>query len=261
MAESDMNKTKAYNRFQDFFESGHYVAVKNDLYNYRLRQRAVANALEEEKIETLLEIGSGMSPIVTDRPRVLYSDLSFTAMRTLKSIQPSGWYVVADGTQMPFTDQAFSHAVISEVLEHIENDEAVVRELARVLKPKGRVVVTFPHRRFYYTNDDRYVEHVRRYELEDMESRLARAGFTTLLVRKVLGPLEKLTMSTVVAGISFAERVRGPAKNGGGLSWWVSALRRPFKWANQLYMPLVRLDARVMPQSLAAVLLIKAEKR
>ena len=35
---------------------------------------------------------------------------------------------------------------------------------------------------------------------------------------------------------------------------------RFFKWANRFYMLLAWIDARIMPRSLSAVLLIKAEK-
>jgi SAM-dependent methyltransferase len=54
---------------------------------------------------------------------------------------------VADGRALPFVDGAFDHAFSISVLEHIEEagDAEALRELARVVQPGGRVLVTLPH--------------------------------------------------------------------------------------------------------------------
>jgi SAM-dependent methyltransferase len=59
---------------------------------------------------------------------------------------------VADGRALPFEDASFDHASSVSVLEHIPEpgDEQALRELARVTRPGGRVVVTLPHAREYH---------------------------------------------------------------------------------------------------------------
>src|SRR5712691_5811215 len=54
---------------------------------------------------------------------------------------------VADGRALPFEDGSFDHAYSVSVLEHIPEpgDEQALRELARVTKLGGRVIVTLPH--------------------------------------------------------------------------------------------------------------------
>ncbi|HEU0305158.1 MAG TPA: class I SAM-dependent methyltransferase, partial [Gaiellaceae bacterium] len=54
---------------------------------------------------------------------------------------------VADGRALPFGDASFDHACSISVLEHIEEpgDSEALRELARVVRPGGRVLVTLPH--------------------------------------------------------------------------------------------------------------------
>ncbi len=52
--------------------------------------------------------------------------------------------VRGDALRLPFVDAAFDRVVASEVLEHIADDTAAMRELARVLRPGGTMAVTVP---------------------------------------------------------------------------------------------------------------------
>ena len=119
--------------FDGFFEDSKYVAFKNLLYNYLLRKRAVEKALQGDVPELILEVGSGISPVMTRTRRIIYSDLSFTAMKALKQSLGRGWYVVTDGMHLPFQSAVFSHTVSSEVLEHLKDDQGAINEMARVM--------------------------------------------------------------------------------------------------------------------------------
>ena len=251
-------------RFEEFFVEDSYVALKNYLYNYLERKRAINRALDAEGGQ-ILEVGSGLSPIVTDRDNVIYSELSFTALRTLKGLNAKGHYVVADGTRLPFASSSLSHVICSEVLEHIENDQTAIDELARVLEREGRAYITVPHRMFYFAADDRYVHHFRRYEIAEMTEKLRVAGLRVRRTKKVLGPLEKITMFTVVmlfSGMHNLSRSRGPRQSRPtAVGAVMRAVVRPiFKWAHRGYAVLARLDAWVMPRALATVILFEAAK-
>ncbi len=50
----------------------------------------------------------------------------------------------ADATRLPFADSTIDKIICSEVLEHIEHYESVLREIDRVLKPKGILAVSVP---------------------------------------------------------------------------------------------------------------------
>jgi SAM-dependent methyltransferase len=53
-------------------------------------------------------------------------------------------FVIADAEHLPFRDGAFDKVVCTEVLEHIPDDRAGVRELVRVLRPGGDIAVSVP---------------------------------------------------------------------------------------------------------------------
>ena len=62
------------------------------------------------------------------------------------------------------------------VLEHITDDEAVLRAWGRKLKPSGQVFVYVPAFQVLYTSMDRKVGHVRRYTRGELQRKLERAG-------------------------------------------------------------------------------------
>jgi SAM-dependent methyltransferase len=248
------------NRFDDFFQEPVYLSLKNHLYNYQVRKRAVRECLRGQGEGMTLEVGSGISPISPATERTVYTELSFSALRFLKAQQGAGQYVVADATMLPFKERAFQNIVCSEVLEHIEDDLGAVAEMAAALEKGGRLIVTFPHRRDFFAVDDRFVGHHRRYELQEMLGILEKSGLRTLSVGKVLGPLEKITMwcaVTLLSLFSFAGQSSTPT---GGRLHPPSGLVHIFEVLNRLYAGLARIDARIVPTRLAMVLVAVAER-
>lgn len=61
--------------------------------------------------------------------------------------------ITGDAQNLPFDEATFDRVVCSEVLEHLPDDARAVRELARVLKPGGDLVVTVPCASFPFTWD------------------------------------------------------------------------------------------------------------
>jgi SAM-dependent methyltransferase len=52
----------------------------------------------------------------------------------------------AAGELLPFPGEAFDLVLSHEVLEHVQDDRAAVREMVRVLRPAGRLVIFVPNR-------------------------------------------------------------------------------------------------------------------
>jgi len=251
------------NRFEDFFTDDAYVSLKNHLYNYLLRRRAVQKHLQTEREALILEVGTGLSPMAEASDRMIYSELSFQAIRTLKRSQGRGCFVVTDATHLPFRGASFSQVIASEVLEHIPWDRLALREIASVMKPGGSLILTFPHRRSYFAVDDRFANHLRRYELDEMKANLDEMGLKTVEIQKVLGPLEKITMMAVITLIPLFEHFRKEERY---CTRWEGAMSSGFavtifRAMNRLFAALVWLDARLAPRCLSSVLLIRAVKQ
>ena len=96
-----------------------------------------------------------------------------------------GRAVRADLLSLPFPDASFDVVMASEVLEHIPADEIAMAEIARVVRPGGRVAVTVPRfwpERVCWALSDEYHDvaggHVRIYRGDVLAERLQRAGLT-----------------------------------------------------------------------------------
>lgn len=93
-----------------------------------------------------------------------------------------------DACNLPFADDSFDLMVQFHVLEHIPDDLAAIREMARVLKPGGVALIQVPYRASVPTDEDldagpeerteRFgqVDHVRYYG-HDFNDRLRDNGF------------------------------------------------------------------------------------
>jgi len=254
---------KRSSSFQIFFGDDQYLHLKNHLYNYRLRKRAVQKCFTGEHPGMILEVGSGISPVMTSAKRMVYSDISPQAVGILKKNLPHGRLVVADCMHLPFRPGVFTHVIASEVIEHLEDDYGALHEMARVLRNQGRIVLTFPHKKAYFAVDDRLVGHFRRYEIREMEDMLNDSFCRIILRGKVLGVLEKCIMIPAAVMYLFLKR-RGAGKGDEAGKAYSHLLRLPllriFRWMNTLIMGVAWMDARVMPFFMASVVIIMAEK-
>lgn len=71
--------------------------------------------------------------------------------------------VEAGAYPLPFSDASFDVVIATDVLEHVPDDQAAVREMFRVLRPGGLAVVTVPAMRILWGPQDVRLGHYRRY--------------------------------------------------------------------------------------------------
>ncbi|GIK82041.1 MAG: methyltransferase domain-containing protein [Pseudorhodoplanes sp.] len=70
--------------------------------------------------------------------------------------------------------------VMQNVLEHIEDDAVALREVARLLRPNGLLVLEVPAGPQFYDSFDRLVGHFRRYRMRELTAKVRDAGFEIL---------------------------------------------------------------------------------
>jgi SAM-dependent methyltransferase len=94
-----------------------------------------------------------------------------------------GAAVLGDAAAMPFPDGSFDRVIAAEVLEHILDDQQVINEVARMLRPGGLAAVTVPSwlpERICWALSEEYHDtpggHVRIYTRVELEAKLKRAG-------------------------------------------------------------------------------------
>jgi SAM-dependent methyltransferase len=83
---------------------------------------------------------------------------------------------------LPFEDSSFDFATSLDVIEHLDDDVAGLRELRRVVRPAGFLVVTVPAYPGLYGPHDVANEHRRRYLRRTLVEAAEEAGWSARLV-------------------------------------------------------------------------------
>lgn len=104
----------------------------------------------------------------------------------------AGHYEVMQGDVHEVRSDARDVAISMMVAEHIRDDAAFVRAIARLVKPGGQVIIGVPGRKDHWGYEDEVVGHLRRYERADLERLLSDAGLTEIKVWSVAVPVANL---------------------------------------------------------------------
>jgi SAM-dependent methyltransferase len=89
---------------------------------------------------------------------------------------PADRAFLASLTELPFPKDHFDIAISFEVICNIADDQTAFDEIARVLKPGGRLIVQIPAYQWLWGMHDVAVGHQRRYSARDLRRKLERAG-------------------------------------------------------------------------------------
>jgi 2-polyprenyl-3-methyl-5-hydroxy-6-metoxy-1,4-benzoquinol methylase len=73
-------------------------------------------------------------------------DLTPETVDAIRDLVETDVHLVSED-RLPFRDAEFDVVVIADMIEHVANEAAFVAEVARVLKPGGRLIVNTPHAR------------------------------------------------------------------------------------------------------------------
>jgi len=106
---------------------------------------------------------------------------------------------------MPFKDKKFDTILALDVVEHIEDDVATLRELSSMLSANGRIIIMVPALPILWGVQDEVAHHFRRYTKSSLRS----------LVEKTDLKINRLTyfnffLFPMIAGVRLAQRLLRP---------------------------------------------------
>lgn len=82
-----------------------------------------------------------------------------------------------DVCAIPFPDESFDLVLATDIIEHVDDDLRALKELQRVLKKSGRIVITVPTFPSLWGLQDDVAHHKRRYRRRDLLEKLGKSGF------------------------------------------------------------------------------------
>jgi SAM-dependent methyltransferase len=172
-----------------------------------------------------LEVAPGL------RPRLpiagtQFADISAPALNKLA--ERGGHTTLAPIYSLPFADRVFDLVCALDIIEHVEEDEQAMSELARVAAPGAVLLISMPLHQSLWTEFDEFVGHRRRYEPEAMVALLERHQFS--IQRSAAFGMKPRSSRLTDIGMWFLKHRRQQAM------WWYN---RVMPLAARLQAPLV----------------------
>jgi SAM-dependent methyltransferase len=99
---------------------------------------------------------------------------------------------------LPLADDSTDVVVATDILEHLDDDLAAVREFYRVLRPGGHAVITVPAYQRLWSEHDEALMHRRRYVAGQVREVVAAAGFETVKLSYALAFLLPLALGRLL---------------------------------------------------------------
>lgn len=128
------------------------VAERYDLTNdvlslgqARLWRKEVAKAVDARPAQKVLDLAAGTAtssqPFARAGAYVVPCDFSLGMLQVGKARHPWMPFTAGDATKLPFKDDTFDAVTISFGLRNVHETDEALREMYRVTKPGGRVVI------------------------------------------------------------------------------------------------------------------------
>lgn len=210
---------------------------------FRVRNKFILWALLKYSpgLKSFHEIGCGtgfvISAIAESFPEAEMSGSEYfeEGLAFARGRLPRAKFAKVDARNLPFKD-ALDAIGAFDVLEHIEEDESVLRQMHKALKPGGLVFITVPQHRWLWSSIDEYACHARRYEANELLGKAREAGFEVIRSTSFVSfLLPAMYLSRLIARDKAAMEVEGVP----GLRV-NSVLNVVFEWVLKFELALVR---------------------
>jgi len=121
--------------------------------------RVVETLLKVRKTDVILDVGCGSGNILVEsskKAKIAYgADISSKALKfVIKRAKKEGIknlkLIKIKGNKFPFKNSFFDKIIATELIEHLENPSALLKECYRVLKPGGLIFITTPNYKSFW---------------------------------------------------------------------------------------------------------------
>lgn len=115
------------------------------------RLNSIAAQIPDGKEQLVLDAGCGEGHLLERLHRLnphshYYGvDVTPVALQRAQERCPGATFKRANLSSTEFSSEFFDGVICTEVLEHVYEYESVIRELKRILKPEGYLILTFPN--------------------------------------------------------------------------------------------------------------------
>jgi SAM-dependent methyltransferase len=207
---------------------------------YRGRRRVLARVLDQLELPVgarILDAGCGSGRNMIELARygevtgIELSEASVAAARR-RSV---GEILHGSVDALPFPDDHFDLVVSLDVLEHLDDDRSALREMRRVTRPGGQLLVTVPAYQWLWSSHDDVNHHRRRYTRAALLSVAHDAGWHATRTTH----FNSLLLPAAV-GLRVVERVRS------GNDPPHSDLQRTPVWLNRALQQPLNAEARMI---------------
>ena len=190
-----------------------------------------------------LEIAPGLRPRLP-MEGTYFVDVSGPAVAKLRQRGASA--IMGLVSALPFPDGVFDPVCALDIVEHVEDDDAVLAEISRVAAPGAAVLLSVPLHPAYWTPFDDMVGHRRRYEPDAIVAKLAKHGLA--VERSAVYGMKPKSSALVNFGMRMLERNRERAM------WVYSSVLMPF--ALRFQKELTLWPGMIPTEQIAEVLLV-----
>lgn len=142
-----------------------------------------------------------------------------------------GTDLVGDVQKLPVRDGVADLVLATGLIEHVEDDRAVLQEVVRILRPGGYVHIELPFLQQYHEDPI----DCRRFTVQGLERELRRVGLEPVRSGSHIGPtVTMITLSAYYASLWFEGRSRVAKAVSTGVFFAFSVLLWPFKFLDSL---------------------------
>lgn len=164
-----------------------------------------------------LELAPGLRPRLPIEG-TQFLDISAPAIAKLRARGARA--VLGQVTRVPFADSSFDLVCALDIIEHVEDDDGALSEVARTAKPNGVILLSVPLYAALWTSFDDFVGHKRRYEPPELIAKLARHSLT------------------VEQSAAYGMQPRSSRLVDLGMWWLLNNRERAMWWYNRVIMPM-----------------------